>query len=108
MISDERLDEIRQASQKASRAPWEWGYDQVEEPTDDPDLNAIGIDTVPSAFKNIQLKAGGEHRFWIELTDTRVGGDVVFDFDFIAGAREWIPELLAEIDRLRALLGRDR
>ena len=108
MISDERLDEIRQACQKASCAPWEWGYDQVEEPTDDPDLNAMGIDTIPTAFKNIQLKAGGEHRFWIELTDTKVGGNVVFDFDLIVGAREWIPELLAEIDRLRALLGRAR
>lgn len=108
MIKDERLNEIREACQTASRAPWAWGYDHVDESTDDPGLNARGIDTIPTSFKNIQLKAGGEHRFWIALTDTKVGGDVVFDFDFIVGAREWIPELLAEIARLRALLGRAR
>ncbi|MDB5292394.1 MAG: hypothetical protein JWL69_3635 [Phycisphaerales bacterium] len=107
MLNDKRLQEIRDTCQKASRGPWDWGYESVEEPTDDPELLASGIDTIPAGFKHIQLKANGQHRFWIELTDTQLAGDVVFDFDFIVGAREWVPELLAEIERLRGLLGRD-
>lgn len=108
MLSDERLKAIRESCRKASPIPWEWGHEHVEESTDDPELNAMGIHTIPTAFKNIQLKADGEHCFWVELTDTKVGGDVVFDLDFISGAREWVPELLAEIERLRALLGKGR
>jgi len=40
----------------------------------------------------------------VEMTDTNLR-DVVSDFDFIRGAREWVPELLAEVTRLRGLLG---
>lgn len=105
MMTEMRLAEILDTMNKASPAPWDWAYSQGEAPTDDPELLKIGIDTLPTAPCNIQLRANGHHRFWIELTDTNIAGDVVFDFDFIKGAREWVPELLAEVKRLRGLLG---
>jgi hypothetical protein len=105
MLSDERLNEIRHAMMDASSAPWRWSYSQGETPTDDPHLLKIGIGTIPTAPSNIQLTAGGKHRFWVELTETQIP-DIVHDLDFIKGAREWIPDLVAEIDRLRGLLGK--
>ena len=86
-MDDQRIKEIRNAAAKASPAPWKWAYDIVEEPTDDPELLNLGIGTSLAGFKHIQLKSGNKHRFWIELTDTGVAGDLVFDFDFIIGAR---------------------
>ena len=106
MLSEERLKEIKETIAKASPAPWSWGYTFGEEETDDPDLNRLGFKTIPTGPRNIQLKADGNHRFWVELTDTQLVGDVVFDFDFIREAREFVPELLAEIERLRGLLGK--
>jgi hypothetical protein len=107
MLSEQRLAQIHDALGKVSPAPWDWGYKQNEVPTDGPELRECGIDTLPSAPHHIQLRANGRHRFWVELTDTSVAGDVVFDFDFIICAREWVPELLAEVERLRGLLGQD-
>jgi hypothetical protein len=104
IISPIRLDEIRECCTKASPGPWEWRYTQGEEPTDDPELSEMGIGSLPT-YDHIQLVANGRHRFWIEMTDTGIGGDCVFDFDFIIGAREYVPELLAEIDRLKKLAG---
>jgi hypothetical protein len=106
MLSDERLAEIRNTVSKASPAPWEWSNTIVEEPTNDPTLLSMGIQTEPAGFENMQLVANGNHRFWVELTDTQIAGDVVFDLDFIQEARDFVPELLAEIERLRGLLGR--
>jgi hypothetical protein len=107
VLSDKRLSEIRELVSKASPAPWNWAYAQGEVPTDEPELLKLGIDTISNAPCNIQLQANGHHRFWIELTDTKITGDVVFDLDFIKEARVIIPELLAEVERLRGLLGRD-
>jgi len=104
MLTNERLAEIRTALSKASPPPWDWAYSQGEVATEDPELLKLGIDTVPTMPCNIQLRANGNHRFWVELTDTRIAGDLVFDLDFILGAREWVPELLAEVERLRELL----
>jgi hypothetical protein len=104
MLSDERFSEIKTALSEASCAPWRWSYSQGETPTDDPHLLRIGIGTIPTAPSNMQLTAGGKHRFWIELSETRIP-DIVRDLDFISGAREWIPDLVAEIERLRGLLG---
>ena len=106
MLSDKRLAEIREAIHKASPAPWDYAYSQGDSATEDPMLLKIGIDTVPTMPSHIQLRADGNHRFWIELTDTKIAGDVVFDLDFIQGARDWVPELLAEVERLRGLLAK--
>ena len=92
---------------RTSRSPWTWGYTYDEKETNEPDIRKLGIKKVPTAPVNIQLKSNGEHRFWVELTDTQLAGDIVFDFDFIIEAREFVPELIAEIDRLRGLLGRE-
>jgi len=100
------LSEIRDTLKRISPSPWQWAYVQGEEPADDPQLLQLGIDTLPTEAHHIQLRANGQHRFWVELTDTRIAGDVVFDFDFIIGSREWVPALLAEIDRLRRLLAK--
>ena len=107
MLNDERLAEIRATLSKVSAAPWDWAYTQDEVPTNDPAILKLGIDTIPTEPRNIQLRANGNHRFWVELTDTNIAGDIVFDFDFIKGAREWVPELLAEVERLRSLLRKD-
>ena len=106
MLDDKLLEEIRETCEKASPGPWEWGYDCVIENVDDPEDPEVEWEGFPVGYRNIQLKANGEHRFWVEMTDTQVGGDLVFDFDFIRGAREWVPALLAEIDRLRSQLGK--
>lgn len=106
MLSEEILKDFKETIAKASSAPWSWGYTFGEEETDDPDINRLGIMTIPTGPRNIQLKADGHHRFWVELTDTQLAGDVVFDFDFIIEARKFVPELLAEIERLRGLLGK--
>ncbi len=106
MLSDERLAEIRITLSKVSEGPWDWAYAQGEVSTDDPAFQKLRIDTKPTEHRNIQLRANGNHRFWVELTDTKIAGDLVFDFDFIKGAREWVPELLAEVERLRGLLGK--
>ena len=107
MLSDERLAEIRATLSKVSGAPWDWAYAHGEVPTADPALLKLGIDTKPTGPRNIQLRANGNHRFWVELTDTNIPGDLVFDLDFIKSAREWVPELLMEVERLRSLLGKD-
>lgn len=88
MLSEVRVAEIREACDKASPRPRQWSCDVAEEPVDDPKLKAQGIQTIPAAFKHIQLKGRGTHRFWVQVTDTQVGRDVVFDFDFVVGARE--------------------
>jgi len=106
MLSEEFLKDIKETIAKTSPAPWSWGYTFGEEETDDPDIKRLGIMTIPTGPQNIQLKADGHHRFWVELTDTQLAGDVVFDFDFIIEARKFVPELLAEIERLRGLLGK--
>ena len=104
MLSEERLIKIKETVSKASPSPWTWGYTYGEEETDDPDIRKLGINTIPTGFRNIQLKSNNKHRFWVELTDTQLAGDVVFDFDFIIESREFVPELIAEIERLRDLL----
>ena len=106
MLSEERLQKFKETISKTSSAPWTWGYTLGEVETDDPDFKKLGIDTIPTGPRNIQLKSDGEHRFWVELTDTQLAGDVVFDFDFIIESREFVPELIAEIERLRGLLGK--
>ena len=106
MLNEELYTKIKKAMSEVSSSPWTWRYSQGEEPTDIPELLKLGIDTIPTTPRNIQLMANGKHRFWVELTDTKLP-DVVFDFDFIVGAREWLPELVAEIDRLRGLLGKE-
>ena len=106
MLSEEFLKDIKETVAQASPAPWSWGYTFGEKETDDPDINRLKIMTTPTGPRNIQLKADGHHRFWVELTDTQFAGDVVFDFDFIIEARKFVPELLAEIERLRGLLGK--
>ena len=105
MLSDERLARIRDTVSKASPAPWDWAYAQGEMPTEDPAILELGIKTVPTKPRNVQLRANGTHRFWVEFTDTQIAGDVVFDLDFIREAREIVPELLAEIERLRNIIG---
>lgn len=81
MISEEQLQEIRNRAEKASGSPW-YGeyYDDVE---------FIGIINED----NDVLFASISH-----------GLDVsVNDFEFILNARQDIPALLEEIERLKAL-----
>lgn len=107
MLSKSRLAEIKQRLEKASAGPWEWKYQFDEEVTQDPDLVAEGIHTLPGPPHHIQLVANGQHRFWIELTDTRIAGDLVFDLDLIVAAHDDVRDLLAEVERLRQRIGED-
>ena len=108
MLSEEKLQKFKQTIAKSSPCPWTWGYTFGEVETDDPDIRKLGISTIPTGPRNIQLKSKGEHRFWIELTDTQLGGDVIFDFDFIVESRELVPKLIAEIERLELYLAKKR
>jgi hypothetical protein len=105
MLSEERLQKIKKLVSNASPAPWTLCYSYGELVPDNPDSKKSRNDTVPKSTHHIQLKSDGKHRFWFELTDTHFLGDVVADFDFITESRQLVPELIAEIERLRSLLG---
>lgn len=83
-VSDEELEAIRKRSEMASKGPWKSfveGRDHFS--------GSSFIMTGPEGSRG---------------SDIDLSGATVADQDFIAGARQDIPRLLAEIDRLRAVL----
>jgi hypothetical protein len=100
MLSDERLKEIQKRTEKATEGPWKAGegfYNRA--------VLAIGkTDTYDgpvwsSIFRADLIEAqDAEGRKWYTT------GSIYENVDFIAHARQDIPDLLAEIDRLKAEL----
>lgn len=97
-LSDERIAEIRQRAEKATKGPWTVGNDEV-----------IGL--------GIEQTSRGSFTYEAQLArvldlfdreDENVGrrhlGSQEADAQFIAHAREDVPALLAEVERLRAEL----
>ena len=80
-MTEKELDEIRERCDSATAGPWQaWveGRDQ----------------TSGSSF----VQTGGD--------DIEMLGATMADYEFIANAKQDIPRLLAEIERLRSLVGR--
>jgi hypothetical protein len=80
-MTDHELDEIRLRCAAASPGPWKaWveGRDHTS-----------GSSFVQTAAEDIEMS-----------------GATTADYDFIANARQDVPRLLAEVERLRALVGR--
>lgn len=91
-LTDERIAEIRAAEEKATPGPW------VRHDT----YTHHGIAT-HSPSTRAYLHSGREKRIaYVSKTP-----DCAFDLDFIALSRTAVPELLAEIERLRADRDRD-
>jgi len=78
-ISDDEIDEIKRRCTEATRGPWRSYVEGREEMS--------GSDFIMTAGEDIYLS-----------------GATVADQDFIAHARQDIPRLVAEIERLRKLL----
>jgi hypothetical protein len=84
-LTDAELDEIRARCQAATRGPWKaWIEGRDHE----------------SGSSFIMTGEGPDRGEDIELS-----GALVPDYDFIAHARQDVPRLLAEIARLKRLLG---
>lgn len=83
-LSERELDEIRTRVERATPGPWRAWIEGRDH-------------TSGSSF--IMTGCEGARGEDIELT-----GASESDFDFIANAREDVPKLLAEIERLRALV----
>jgi len=84
-IKKEELNEIRLRCNSATNAPWV-SYIEGRDHTSGSDFIMTGV--------------GGSRGEDIELN-----GATVQDQDFIANARQDIPKLLDEIDRLKSILG---
>ena len=80
-LSDERLAEIRERAEKATKGPW---HHHITGTHDDPDYSITQTNHVTRDVWTIPHKLD--------------------DIPFIANARQDIPDLLAEIDRLRLAL----
>lgn len=129
-LSDEQLEAIRQRAERASPGPWRWIENRVNECRY---MERHGGKRIPRSGKWRRewvfiLQGGGNRNSWVapdggERPDPYdhsiislsweflkrgitcfCGGPVDGDAAFIAHAREDIPALLEEIDRLRAAL----
>ena len=77
------LDEIRRATEAATEGPW----------GTNPDDDGYAVHDVRCPSDAMRAQVYGEpHRAAADAT-------------FIAGARSWVPTLVAEVERLRAALG---
>ena len=85
-LDEKQLDEIRRRADAASPGPWKASIEGRDHEGG-------------SSF--IMVGEGPDRRDDIELT-----GATPADYDFIAHARQDVPLLVAEVLRLRALLGR--
>ena len=96
-LSDERLAEIRERCDKATQGPWE--------------LEIKGADAAPLVIVWARYPhREGLHRHFITYTEygEKPDPDVLQrnsdNYAFIAAARTDMPDLLAEVERLRALV----
>jgi len=82
-MTDEQLAAIRARCEAATPGPWNWGRDDVPNRPDIYHLTATWI-TECENYPDVTV--------------------AVPDLDFIARARQDVPALLAEVERLRGLL----
>lgn len=82
-MTDARLDEISALADQATPGPWEIAYDH---------------DDRPDTGQSVQFPTAIGPFTWIEHPTAREDADSVF----VAAARTDIPELVAEVRRLRA------
>ena len=88
-MSELNLDAIRARADAATPGPWKtWGMGVLADPVGDSNLDTA-IPVANTAFRDAE------------------GRPRTNDADFIAGARLDIPNLLAEVERLRSLLARN-
>ena len=88
-MSELDLAAIRARADAATPAPWKlWGMSVLADPVGDSNLDTA-IHVANTSYRNAQ------------------GRPRTNDADFIAGARLDIPNLLAEVERLRSLLARN-
>jgi hypothetical protein len=93
-VTAEELRAIRERCEKATPGPWEWFEEKQEHMFEGEQLWRYGV------------ASGSEHSVvcMTPMASEIAAGSQVDDVDFIARAREDVPALLAEIDRLNGLL----
>jgi hypothetical protein len=100
------LDAIRAAEAAATPGPWEARW---AEPADEPERFAAAIrlsiehdaegDTASTAWRLIATEVPEDE--WLNLGFMGNGSSSAANTAFIAGARSWVPALVAEVERLR-------
>ncbi len=92
-LSDTDLDEIERRADSASSGPWQSFIEDRNHQSGDTFIRMGGEDpSVPDMYVQYSLPG---------LTTVRVPDA---DLDFIAGARQDVPRLVAEVRRLRRLI----
>lgn len=103
MLSDDELASIEKLLARISKGPWRWGdWNAI---FGRPEENRTTLENYPES--EFPGHAAICRNAW--LTPARIlaieeTSDVPDDLEFIAKSREWIPQLVDEIKRLRALL----